>query len=317
MTSCDMARKKQVKLSIDKLKVCLNQPRETYDYLHDYYSYKTSATGARILEEDGFQLVFVEESEDAMTAALNLNDGDHHIRIGTFVFNGGKRYNGKAFFSYENSALYSTFLTLGQGEKHNFIAVLEPICDYLGLSFNNVTLVEVALDSNTNFITKLRSLIGDTEHYDMYLNGKKVSDDETLVGYGEYFSRSRRKLCRQPTLYLAQAKDTDMEMRVYDKAKELEESSPGKADRYHEWLGWSKTDRIYRVEVVLRNTNVRDFCERRKNVIQEQGEHADVLGLLTIPVFREAMFTDSADRIIYFRDKATKRKVTIANIAGI
>ena len=46
-------------------------------------------------------------------------------------------------------------------------------------------------------------------------------------------------------------------------------------------------------------------------------EHADVLGLLTIPVFRKAMFTDSADRIIYFRDKATKRKVTIADIAGI
>lgn len=312
-----MARKQQVKLSIDKLKVCLNQPRETYDYLHDYYSYKASATGARILEEDGFQLVFVEESEDAMTAALNLNDGDHHVRIGTFVFNGGKRYNGKAFFTFENSALYSTFIAFGQNEKHNYIAVLEPICDYLGLSFNNVTLVEVALDSNTNFITKLRSLIGDTEHYDMYLNGKKVSDDETLDGYGEYFSRSRRKLCRQPTLYLAQAKDTDMEMRVYDKAKELEESSPGKADRYHDWLGWTKTDRIFRVEVVLRNTNVREFCERRKEVIQEQGEHADVLGLLTIPVFRKAMFTDSADRIIYFRDKTTKRKVTIADIAGI
>ena len=312
-----MARKQQVKLSIDKLKVCLNQPRETYDYLHDYYSYKASATGARILEEDGFQLVFVEESEDAMTAALNLNDGDHLVRIGTFVFNGGKRYNGKAFFTFENSALYSTFIAFGQNEKHNYIAVLEPICDYLGLSFNNVTLVEVALDSNTNFITKLRSLIGDTEHYDMYLNGKKVSDDETLDGYGEYFSRSRRKLCRQPTLYLAQAKDTDMEMRVYDKAKELEESSPGKADRYHDWLGWTKTGRIFRVEVVLRNTNVREFCERRKEVIQEQGEHADVLGLLTIPVFRKAMFTDSADRIIYFRDKTTKRKVTIADIAGI
>ena len=126
--------------------------------------------------------------------------------------------------------------------------MLLPICVGLGLAFNNITEIEVALDTETNIIYRLRKLIKDVENYDMYLNGRKVEEGTLLCNYGEYYERSREKLSRCPTLYFKQSKDTDMALKVYDKAKELEERSPGKASRYHNWIGWSDTNRIYRAE---------------------------------------------------------------------
>lgn len=94
------------------------------------------------------------------------------------------------------------------------------------MTFNNITELELAFDSTYNYITTVRNWIKDIENFDLYINGKKVKDTELLSGYGEYFTRKRSKLSAIPTLYFSQKKDTDMKMRIYDKAKELEENSP-------------------------------------------------------------------------------------------
>lgn len=114
------------------------------------------------------------------------------------------------------------------------------------MTFNNITELELAFDSNYNYIGKVRRMIKNVGNYDLYLNGRKVTDDETLDGYGEYYSRSRIKMSKLPTLYFSQAKDTDMKMRIYDKAKELNESSPQKTERLKTWLGWENIDTLFR-----------------------------------------------------------------------
>ena len=160
-------------------------------------------------------------------------------------------------------------------------------------------------------------MIKDVENYDLYLNGRKVTNDETLDGYGEYYSRSRVKLSKLPTLYFSQAKDTDMKMRIYDKARELNESSPQKTERLKTWLGWEDMSNVYRVEVTLHNTNVRDFMERfGERLYRESGEHSNVLNLLGMSDFRLAMFLDSMDRLIYFRNKKTREKISLVELAS-
>jgi hypothetical protein len=160
-------------------------------------------------------------------------------------------------------------------------------------------------------------MIKDVENYDLYLNGRKVTNDETLDGYGEYYSRSRLKLSKLPTLYFSQAKDTDMKMRIYDKARELNESSPQKTERLKTWLGWEDMSNVYRVEVTLHNTNVRDFMERfGERLYRESGEHSNVLNLLGMSDFRLAMFLDSVDRLIYFRNKRTREKISLVELAS-
>lgn len=312
-----MPRRTKWAVSVDKLKVCLTQPQETFDYIRDHTSY-AAIDGMRVLNEDGYKLVVVEEDETAMTVALDvMDDTGEYLRLGTFQFNGiGGRYQGRAFFSFENSSLYTVFGVTADGSKANWVDMLLPICVGLGLAFNNITEIEVALDTETNIIYRLRKLIKDVENYDMYLNGRKVEEGTLLCNYGEYYERSREKLSRCPTLYFKQSKDTDMALKVYDKAKELEERSPGKASRYHNWIGWSDTNRIYRAEVTMHNTNVREFCERQGRWLAEQGEHGNILGLLGMGGFRMAMFEYAADRMVYFRDRTSGERVSITDLLG-
>lgn len=310
-----MSRKTKWAVSVDKLKVCLLQPQSTFGYIRDHTSY-TTIDGMRVLDEDGYKLVAVEEDDNAMTAALDvMDDSGEYLRLGTFQLNGaGSKYQGRAFFSFENSSLYTVFGVTADGAKANWVDMLLPIAEDMGMAFNNVTEVEVALDSTVNVIYRMRKLIKDVDKYDMYLNGRKVEVGTTLKSYGEYYERTREQLSRRPTLYFSQSKDTDMSLRIYDKTTELREHSPEKAARYHDWLGWSDTDRIYRVEVTLHNTNVREFCERQGKRLAEQGEHNNVLGLFGMEEFRLGMLRDATDRMVYFRDRRDGSKVSVIDL---
>ena len=56
----------------------------------------------RYLDEEDFFLVFYDEEENKMSATLNIKDNDGNFRLGTFIFNNGKKYKNLAFFSFEN-----------------------------------------------------------------------------------------------------------------------------------------------------------------------------------------------------------------------
>ena len=312
-----MARAIDWAVNVDKLRVYFTMPENLYGYLNEHYTRRDELTDARILDEDTFSLLFIEEDEVKMTAVLNVRDVEGYYRLGTFTFSNSAKYAGKAFFSFENSALYRIYLKFPNEEPKNHICDLQYVADFYGMEFNNVTELELAFDSTFNYISKVRKMIKAVDTYDLYLNGKKVKDDETLDGYGEYYTRSRVKMSKLPTLYFSQAKDTDMKMRVYDKARELDENSPNKAERLKEWLGWDTIDTLYRVEVVMHNTNVREFVERYgERLYPECGEHSNVLNLLGMSDFRLAMFLDSVDRLIYFRNKRTREKISLVELAS-
>jgi hypothetical protein len=303
-------------VNIDKLRVCLNMPENLYEYLHEHYSIYDELSKSRILDEDDFNLVFIDEDETAMTAVLNVKDIDGYYRLGTFTFSNSKKYKDKAFFSFENSALYRIYTRQPNSAPQNHICDLLYVANFYGMTFNNVTELELAFDSTYNYIRTARNWIKDTENFDLYINGKKVKDAELLAGYGEYYARNRSKLSATPTLYFSQKKDTDMKMRVYDKSKELEENSPQKAEQVKEWFGWDDMSQLYRIEVVLHNTNVRDFFDRcREQLPDEWTEYNNVLNLLCVPEFRLAMFLDSADRLIYFKHRRTRKKVSLVEVA--
>ena len=294
----------------------MNMPDGLYGYLKDHYTRHDRQTNNRILDEDDFTLTFTEEEEQKMTATLDVRDINGYYRLGTFTFHDGAKYEGRAFFAFENSALYRIYMRQYNGEPINHICDFITVCEYYGLEFNNITELELAMDSNYNYIGKVRRMIKNVSRYDLYLNGRKVVNDETLDGYGEYYSRSRTKLSKLPTLYFSQAKDTDMKMRIYDKATELTESSPHKTEQLKEWLGWDDISTLYRVEVVMHNTNVREFIGRYGEVlVGDSGEHCNILNLLASEEFRLAMVLDSTNRMIYFRDKQTGNHISLVEVA--
>ena len=56
---------------------------------------------------------------------------------------------------------------------------------------------------------------------------------------------------------------------------------------------------------------------REKQSIAHQGrKHSNVLNLLGMSDFRLAMFLDSVDRLIYFRNKKTREKISLVELAS-
>ena len=160
------------------------------------------------------------------------------------------------------------------------------------------------------------ALFTDASKNEWEVNGKKVNNDETLDGYGEYYTRNRIKLSKYPTLYFSHSKETDMQMRIYDKERELNTQSPHKAERLKEWIGWDNMNRIYRVEITWHNTNVREVVRNLGDIVEEWGEHDYVLNLLNMSDYRLAMFLDGADRLVYFKDKKTDEKISLVEVAS-
>ena len=65
-----MARTIDWAVNVDKLRVCFTMPEYLYGYLNEHYTRRDELTDARILDEDTFSLVFIEEDE---MMALMLN----------------------------------------------------------------------------------------------------------------------------------------------------------------------------------------------------------------------------------------------------
>ena len=93
-----MARAIDWAVNVDKLRVCFTMPENLYGYLNEHYTRRDELTDARILDEDTFSLLFIEEDEVKMTAVLNVRDVEGYYRLGTFTFSNSAKYAGKAFF---------------------------------------------------------------------------------------------------------------------------------------------------------------------------------------------------------------------------
>ncbi len=298
----------RMETSIDKLKVCYIQPAPLFNSLSDAFA----SSDNNILDYLEFQLQLdhTELNPDNQVIKMVVSvhyymDGASH-RLGEFEFSASGKYKGLCFFTFDNKALYTLFECV-EGSKYNVVGFIIYVADQLGLEFNNVTLTEICMDTNKNIIAALRKYIKDYEGYDMFLNGNLVHDkDRKLENYGEYYSRSRKKISRQPTLYLHQKKQYGLGLKIYNKTIEIKEASCSK-DYITDWLGYGKQT-IYRAELTIRNTDLRDFCSLTGE------DNGSLLLQLTSPEWRNKLWAYSVYRIIYFRSKKDGKVIELADM---
>ena len=203
--------------NIDKLKVCYIQPVGLFDELLEAFRISGNIMDCveYQLHLDRTNMSADDEISEMEVSVLYEMDGKKH-RLGEYEFSTTGKYKGYCFFTFDNKAFYTLFQVF-YGEKQNVVGFIEYISDQLGLKFNNITMAEVCLDTNRNLIANLRKYIKDYEEYEMFLNGNIVRDqDRKLDNYGEFYSRSRRRICRHPTIYLSQKKRSGLGLRIYD-----------------------------------------------------------------------------------------------------
>ena len=306
--------KKKTKLNVDKKRLCFNQPKELFEELKQYPK-------ESYINYDDFQLYIfddgrVDEEEEPrkIKAVVILPDKSS---LGAFTFTGykikGKIY---CYFDFENRALYKVENRDIQGNKYNGEAYLPYIANILGLRLNNYTEIEIALDVNHNVIAKIRKLIKDHENYDMFLNGKKITDnDRKIEGYLEIYERSRNKLDKYPTLFFKQKKSGSPTIRVYNKTKEI--AASGK-EYISEWDEFGRQD-IYRIEVNVKNEYYKDFAKSLQDDIRYNAIAGEIEGqdsLLLSDEYKHTIWQYFALRMVYFRSKRGNRDIiTLEDIA--
>ena len=296
----------KVETNIDKLKLCYVQPASFFESMLS--SFNNTDNGILDFADFKLRLDVTERNQDNQIVKMIVSvqydmDGNNNC-LGEFEFSISGKYKGLCFFTFDNKALYTLF-QFYEGNKYNVISFIEFVSAVLGLEFNNVTLAEICLDTNKNLIAAMRKYIKNYNEYEMFLNGNLVHDENRKIeNYGEYYSRSRKKLSRQPTIYLPQKKQSGLALRIYNKSNELE----GTQKEYiANWLGFGEQI-IYRAEIIIRNTDLKQYCDSTNH------DYNEMIQLLIDKEWRARVWADSVRRIIYFRSRNTGIEVELADM---
>ncbi|MBO5630246.1 MAG: hypothetical protein J5965_14360 [Aeriscardovia sp.] len=296
--------KTKYKLNVDYLKLCYRQPEGLYETLvsmeDGYYM------------GNGYSLKVIERDENHVLMKVIVPDAAGAWSLGTLILNDGAAFKGKAFFEFNNRALYEVCTRDGK-RPVNCIGLMDYIADDLGLELNNCTKVDIALDTNVNVLAKMKKLIRNHQKLDMYLCRHKVQDADTkLEGYGEYYASTRKRLIRHPEIIISQAKDEGTRLKVYEKTRELTESRPDKKERYFNWLGkeWNaEKDRIFRVEVSLRNEDIKTIHQKYADTFTDYRRNFSFLEEMQEEKWLQYYFIEGLESLLYFRDKTTQEEV--------
>ena len=316
-----MAKKIDYRINIDKLRVCFTQP----DTLIQYLSERKGEDG--FVDYEHFRLhIIEEETEDgssirqiiARVILLGTGQSGTDVSLGTFMLNNSGKYRGLCFFTFENKALYSCEAIIN-GERHNLIGYLNYVTETLGLRYNNITELELAMDTNYNVTSVIRRYISKYQQYRMYLNGKIIRDPKiTIKGYIEIFNRTRKKLQRTPSLYIKQGSiGIELQLKIYNKTKEIEEESPHK-QHINEWNNFADGTQTYRLEVTIGNVDFKEWQRYLESIGSIWKDNEQPLEMLMMEDYRLELWRYATNRMLWFIDINDKesKKITLADIVG-
>lgn len=288
-----MARNLKEIYNIDKLKLSAFQPDGFFEY---FASFKKND----FIGRDGYKMMIADDGRgragDATPSRIVIVlMWEDNKEIGILTLNSSSTtYGGRAFVEVDNKQFYTPFsFDLESKQKIPMMGCIAEILDDLGLQVASVTQIDIARDLNMNIIKPLRNMIADAS-FDMICNNKKITDPLTKIGgYSENYGRCRKHMFRVPTIYYSQAKERTPELKIYNKTREIEESS--NKNYIAEWNGFGK-ESIFRSELTLYWDSVKEWMKENDIDI------ADPLSLkrITAPKSLMSMYETFSPRLIRF-----------------
>lgn len=141
---------------------------------------------------------------------------------------------------------------------------IDYVADYFRLEFNNITNLDLAVDSSTNFPSKIIKLLRN-EKYVPIINGNKVEDRKALVEEILYIGIGNLQRIKEYTLLINQKKasknrGSGMSLVAYNKNREIETHS-GK--EYIRDL-YDNPKKLYRLEVRTNSDVVKSFFQKER-----------------------------------------------------
>jgi hypothetical protein len=297
--------KTKTNLSIDYLKICYRQPEGLFRVI--------ASTQEDLIPRLGYDLLITDRDDQRIILTVLMPDTSGQWSLGTLVLNNGNTFDGKAFFEFSNRSMYEVLSWLPGQRPSNFIVLMDFIANDLGLKYNNCTRIDIALDTTVNAVARIKKRKRDVDNLDMFLCRHRVTDpDLRLDDYGEFYGATRRRLLKHPEIIIKQSKQEGTRLKVYDKSRELLESRPDKIERYYNWLGdgWDQdTDHIYRVEVSVRNEDLKEIWKKISKRLRPEELDMPFLDQIQTEKILAWYFFESLESLVYFRDINTGEKV--------
>jgi hypothetical protein len=234
-----------------------------YEVIQPYYYEQLSTLDyGECLDMNEFRLYRTEGRYFDNVYAIKLWNGTKDIEWGYLKFNlsrGDEQSNThtsgnrKVWFSLNNQTLYS--------DDSHYLTYIE---QRLGLTFHNVTSLDLALDTPFSVSPLVKAYLHNKD-VTTILNGKRITDrDEDRVEISYTASGSLNKQNKYQTVNIKQRnaikdKSKGITVQTYDKAAEISNASDKQYILEH--YGYPK--RLYRTEVHLNAEDINNYIERR------------------------------------------------------
>jgi hypothetical protein len=126
-----------------------------------------------------------------------------------------------------------------------------------------------------------------------------VNPQATLKNFLEIYQRSREKKQPNQTLCFGHKKKDGIHCTVYDKKRELSEQSIYKIDYFDTWFEYPY-DNLYRVEIELRNPQIRSLCSVASDIRKDWEHGPRLVDHLQSSEFLTFMFHTALSSVMHF-----------------
>jgi hypothetical protein len=126
----------------------------------------------------------------------------------------------------------------------------------LGLEFNNITHLDLAIDASTNFSKALVKMIRNKDYYPI-INGTKITDRKKLIEDILYIGVGNLERIKEYSI-LIQQKKNDLSINAYNKKREIE----NKSHKDYIMESYGSPSKLHRLEVRINSDAMKDFFTR-------------------------------------------------------
>lgn len=239
-------------LNLDKLEVCYTATPETIEELRD----------TKYREYEGFRIFSIDSDNSTKESFLQI-DIKHPDTDGSLVWlKFGTLKVGSVFDVEEDSPRYvwlrldNRILYTPMYPDTSIACYIYPISESLLLSYNNITKIDVAVDSNVNYFSRIKKAVRNMELVPIVL-GSAYPEKKVIIDKLLYIHTADRERYRTNSISISSS-EKDFSLAVYNKSEEIGESHK---DYIAEWNGSLRT--IYRAEVRLKRSALRDYLEAK------------------------------------------------------
>lgn len=245
-----MSKGTKVKINLDKVEICFVGSKELIDNIED----------TKHWDRDHYYLEYEEnENKDRRETILSIYVDDIESKEGKVKF--GTLKFGNSFETNEDTIRYC-WLRIENRILYNksclstTISTIFWIQDDLSLEFNNITSIDIALDSNISWFRRIKNAIRNKSLIPIVLNKAYPNIGVEEIEPIDFRHKDNRKRYCTNTMYINNC-DKDMIFNVYDKGKEIIKS--GKM-YIRDWF--NTKGNIYRAEIRIKNKSLNEYCEK-------------------------------------------------------